>query len=280
MMSHAEKTSIILLLVLWGAPVFAQSESEPGSITSVNTLGMHFVFIPAGSFLMGSPEQNADSREKPQHTVRISRDFSVSQYEVTQADWLAVMGEDPFVRDRSNPYYRLPGMAARITHPEHPVTVSWQDAMEFIGKLNQRENNTHYRLPTEAEWEYMARAGTTSRYFFGDAPSLLREYAWYGENFVSGGTHPVGQKKPNPWGLYDIYGNAWEWVSDFYSTSYYSSGPELNPRGPETGDMRVVRGGSWHSTADGRHSAWRKPYPSDYRGISIGFRLVRDLPEE
>nr|WP_275935302.1 SUMF1/EgtB/PvdO family nonheme iron enzyme [Entomohabitans teleogrylli] len=147
--------------------------------------------------------------------------FFMGQFEVTQADWLAVMGEKPYVRDRSNPYYLLPGMTERITHPDHPATVSWQDAMKFIEKLNQREGTTGYRLLTEAEWEYAARAGSTTRYFFGDDASALDNYAWYGENFVSGGTHPVGMKKPNPWGLYDIYGNAWEWVSDYYSTRYY-----------------------------------------------------------
>ncbi|MCL6349974.1 formylglycine-generating enzyme family protein [Pectobacterium polaris] len=242
--------------------------------TYTNSLGMRFVAIPAGNYLMGSAESEADSREKPQHKVTISRSFLIGQFEVTQADWLAVMGEDAFARDRSNPYYRLPGMAARITHPNHPATVSWQDAMEFIAKLNQREGENSYRLPTEAEWEYVARAGTASRYFFGNDATLLNDYAWNGGDFVSGGTHPVGMKKPNQWGVYDIYGNAWEWVSDYYSNDYYSQSPVIDPQGPDHGSSRVVRGGSWHSTADGWHSAWRKPYSEDYRGISIGFRLV------
>ena len=229
---------------------------------------------------MGSSDAAADSREKPQHLVTFSDDLFMGQFEVTQADWLAVMGENPYVRDRSNPYYLLPGMADRITHPDHPATVSWQDAIEFIEKLNKREGTTGYRLPTEAEWEYAARAGSTTRYFFGDDASALDNYAWHGENFVTGGTHPVGTKKPNPWGLYDIYGNAWEWVSDYYSTGYYAQSPEHNPQGPGDGTERVVRGGSWHSTANGWHSAWRKPYPADYRGISIGFRVVyTDLPK-
>lgn len=245
-----------------------------------NSLGMRFVAIPAGQFMMGSSDAEADSREKPQHFVRFSHEFFIGQFEVTQADWLAVMGENPYVRDRSNPYYLLPGMAARITRPENPATVSWLDAMEFVAKLNQKEGTTGYRLPTEAEWEYAARAGSTTRYFFGDDASALEDYAWHGGNFVSGGTHPVGKKKPNPWGLYDIYGNAWEWVSDFYSNSYYAQSPEYDPQGPDSGTERVVRGGSWHSTADGWHSAWRKPYPENYRGISIGFRLIyTELPQ-
>ncbi|MBQ4761812.1 SUMF1/EgtB/PvdO family nonheme iron enzyme [Pectobacterium versatile] len=249
--------------------------------TYTNSLGMRFVAIPTGSYLMGSTESEADSREKPQHKVAISHAFLIGQFEVTQADWLAVMGEASFDRDRSNPYYRLPGMAARITHPNHPATVSWQDAMEFIAKLNQREGTNFYRLPTEAEWEYVARAGTTSRYFFGNDAILLNDYAWNGENFVSGGTHPVGTKKPNKWDVYDIYGNVWEWVSDYYSNDYYSQSSVIDPQGPDHGSSRVVRGGSWHSTADGWHSAWRKPYSEDYRGISIRFRVVlARSPEE
>lgn len=267
-------------IMLCGVPALAQSEDETSAPVTVNPLGMRFIAVPAGTFLMGSSAQGADSREKPQHSVTITRSFSIGQYEVTQAEWRMVMGEDPFARDRSNPYYRLPGMATRITHPTHPATVSWLDAMEFIAKLNQREGTNRYRLPTEAEWEYVARAGTSGTYFFGEDISLLRQYAWYDENFISGGTHPVGQKKPNPWGLYDIYGNAWEWVSDYYSSDYYRQSPGSDPSGPQTGEARVVRGGSWHNTADGWHSAWRKPYAPDYRGISIGFRLVRELSDK
>ncbi|EJC8194621.1 formylglycine-generating enzyme family protein [Cronobacter sakazakii] len=271
-----------LFLFLSGSAYAGLTEStlENNQQIYVNSLGMRFITIPAGQFLMGSSDAAADSREKPQHLVTFSDDLFMGQFEVTQADWLAVMGENPYVRDRSNPYYLLPGMADRITHPDHPATVSWQDAIEFIEKLNQREGTTGYRLPTEAEWEYAARAGSTTRYFFGDDASALDNYAWHGENFVTGGTHPVGTKKPNPWGLYDIYGNAWEWVSDYYSTGYYAQSPEHNPQGPDDGTERVVRGGSWHSTANGWHSAWRKPYPADYRGISIGFRVVyTDLPK-
>ena len=231
-----------------------------------NPLGMKFVEIPAGSYLMGSAENGADRREKPQHRETIAQSFYIGIYEVTQGDWEKLMGENPYARDRSNPYYTLPGMAARITRPNHPATVSWNDAQKFIRKLNASDQAHHYRLPSEAEWEYVARAGTSTRYFFGDSVHDLGEYAWFGGNFATGGTHPVGSKKPNPWGLYDIYGNAWEWVEDGYRPTYDS---------PPTTD-KTVRGGSWHSTADGWHSAWRKPYSTDYRGISIGFRLVME----
>ncbi|WP_024912742.1 formylglycine-generating enzyme family protein [Chania multitudinisentens] len=254
----------------------AERESQRAANTWTNSLGMRFVTIPQGTFLMGSTEADADSREKPAHSVTLSKAFYIGQFEVTQKDWEEVMGEAPYSRDRSNPFYQLPGMAKRITRPNHPATVSWQDAQAFISKLNQREGTNRYRLPTEAEWEYVARAGTTGRYFFGDDPARLADYAWYGENFATGGTHPVGKKQPNPWGVNDIYGNTWEWVNDYYSTDYYAQSPPVDPQGPSQGSQRVVRGGSWHSTADGWHSAWRKPYPEDYRGISIGFRLVRE----
>ncbi|MDO5639831.1 MAG: formylglycine-generating enzyme family protein [Neisseria sp.] len=245
------------------APPF-QTASASAATAFTNTIGMTFVEIPAGQFMMGSVEADADAREQPAYPETIARPFYIGRHEVTQADWQAVMGENPYVRDRSNPYYNLPGMAARITKPDHPATVSWHDAQEFIARLNAQDTQYRYRLPTEAEWEYVARAGTSSRYFFGDARADLGKYAWYGENFSSGGTHPVGQKLPNPWGVYDIYGNAWEWVQDAYRPDYRTA--------PTTD--KTVRGGSWHSTAGGWHSAWRKPYPADYRGISIGFRLV------
>lgn len=237
---------------------------------------MEFIAIPAGRFLMGAGNQvpGAYDTEKPQHPVTISRAFSIGKNEVTQAQWEAVMGSNPYTLDRSNPYYNVPGMKERITRPTHPATVSWLDAQEFIKRLNAKEGHNLYRLPTEAEWEYAARAGTTTAYSFGDNIGELSRYAWHGEDFAKGGTHPVGQKLPNPWGLYDVHGNAWEWVQDFYSEYYYVNSPASDPQGPASGRQHVVRGGSWHVTADSWRSTFRKGYAPDYRGISIGFRLV------
>ncbi len=234
------------------------------------------ISISAGSFLMGAGEdvKDAYSSEKPQHKVTISKPYSIGKYEVTQAEWEAVMGSNPYTLDRSNPYYNLPGMKERITRPNHPATVSWIDAQEFIKTLNAKEGHNRYRLPTEAEWEYAARAGTTTAYSFGDHIKDLDKYAWHSENFSTGGTHSVGTKLPNAWGLYDVHGNAWEWVQDFYSDSYYAKSPTIHPAGPTNGKQHVVRGGSWHVTADSWRSSFRKPYAPDYRGISIGFRLV------
>lgn len=245
-----------------------------------NSIGMEFVSIPAGHFIMGSPDNDNEARdfEKPQHEVHITNSFYIGKFEVTQEQWETVMGANPYIRERSNPYYNLPGMAERITRPHHPATVSWNDAQEFIEKLNEIEGKQSYRLPTEAEWEYAARAGTTTKYSFGDIESELDNYAWYGEGFENGGTHPVGQKQPNPWGLYDIHGNAWEWVQDWFNANYYSQSPTTDPKGPDSGIERVVRGGSWHITANSWRSAFRRDYKPDYRGISIGFRVV--LEEE
>lgn len=238
---------------------------------------MEFVRIPDGRFLMGSDERDpeATDAEKPQHEVTISKAFDLGRFEVTQAQWEAVMGSNPYTLDRSNPYYNLPGMAERITRPDHPATVSWNDAQAFLDRLNAIEGGTRYRLPTEAEWEYAARAGTTTPYSFGSEEADLDRYAWHGEDFASGGTHPVGQKEPNPWGLHDVHGNAWEWVNDVFDPTYYAASPAIDPTGPAEGSDHVVRGGSWHTTATSWRTAFRRDYDADYRGISIGFRVLR-----
>lgn len=252
-------------------------KAEAQTAADANSIGMEFVRIPAGSFLMGSPESDREARgfEKPQHEVTISKPFDFGRFEVTQAQWEAVLKQNPYARDRSNPYYNLPGMRERITRPDHPATVSWSDAQEFIEALNRLEGGDRYRLPTEAEWEYAARAGTATRYSFGDDDVDLEHHAWHGGDFATGGTHPVGLKEPNPWGLHDIHGNAWEWVQDWYDPQYYGRSPSIDPTGPATGAKRVVRGGSWHATATSWRSAFRRDYDPDYRGISIGFRLLR-----
>ena len=241
-----------------------------------NAIDMVFVQIPAGSFLMGSPDQvrDAGDNEKPQHRVTISQPFYLGKYEVTQAEWQAVMGSSSYSQKRNNDFYNLPGMASRLTGPNNPATVSWNDAQEFIRRLNEKEGHNRYRLPTEAEWEYAARAGTITAYSFGDDANELGRYAWYGEDFTSGSTHPVGRKDANPWGLHDMHGNVWEWVQDWYGEHYYADSPARDPQGPPTGAKRVVRGGSWHRSATSWRSAFRRQYDPDYRGISIGFRLA------
>jgi formylglycine-generating enzyme required for sulfatase activity len=262
--------AVLALVALASAAVAA----EPATFT--NSLGMGFVRIPAGSFQMGSGDDEHDAlpNEKPRHAVTINRPFYLALHEVTQAQWEAVMGTSAYTLSRSNPFYGLPGMAERVRRPNNPVTVSWSDAQAFIERLNQREGGGRYRLPTEAEWEYAARAGTRTAYSFGDDAGLLSRYAWHGEDFATGSMHPVGQKLPNRWGLYDMHGNVWEWVQDWYADRYPGSAPMTDPSGPATGSNKVVRGGSWHVTSGSWRSAVRKPYEPDYRGISIGFRLA------
>lgn len=246
--------SAALLLAVAG-PAQAQGR------TFVNKIGMEFTLIPAGSFIMGSDRdyQEAAKDEIPPHLVTIGQPFYMGKYEVTQRQWAKVMDTSP----------------SEYRGPDRPVeNVSWKDAQRFVRKLNEMEGANKYRLPTEAEWEYAARAGSSTRYFFADTPEKLKGYAWYEDN--TGRTRPVGQLKPNNWGLYDMYGNVWEWVQDWYNRTYYHSTVELDPQGPERGDERVVRGGSFVSDAFRCRSAYRHRFQPDNKYDYVGFRLVRE----
>ena len=222
-----------------------------------NSLGMEFMWIPPGGFLMGSPEDEEGRRvDELQHEVRISEGYWMKKYEVTQGEWESVMGANP----------------SRFSDcgPRCPVEqVSWFDAEEFIQRLNGREsgNEYRYRLPTEAEWEYAARAGTT-----GARYGELGEIAWYDENSGER-THPVGQKQANAWDLHDMLGNVWEWTGDWYGR--YPSGSVTDPQGPSTGSYRADRGGGWNYYATSVRSAYRNQYSPGSPSRYIGFRLVR-----
>jgi formylglycine-generating enzyme required for sulfatase activity len=228
------------------------------------------VWIPPGIFTMGSPTNEVDrsDNEGPQTAVAISRGFWMGKYEVTQGEYEAVMGSNP----------------SHFTgNPNRPVEqVSWDDATNYCGQLAQRERaagriliNSVYRLPTEAEWEYACRAGTTTRFSYGDDPGYtnLTNYAWYDGN--SGGTtHPVGQKLPNSWGLHDMHGNVWEWCQDWRGP--YPGGIVIDPQGPATGEYRVLRSGGWgiYGLARGCRSADRGlGYPDTWVSY-VGFRVV------
>ena len=238
---------------------WARSLGIPPEIT--NSIEMKLVLIPAGELMMGSDEsdESAYHDEKPQHRVEITEPFYLGASEVTQEQYQRVMGKDPS---------RFEG------DPQRPVeTVSWEDAVEFCWRLSEREGNT-YRLPTEAEWEYAARAGSTTNWCFGDSESQLGDYAWYGEN--SGRTtHPVARKKPNAWGLYDMHGNVWEWCRDWFDSDYYGNSPGNDPMGPSSGTDRVLRGGSWDSSARRCRSALRNYASPASVYLHLGFRVFR-----
>ena len=237
----------------------------------------NFIPIPAGVFTMGSPESEngRDDGSENQVPVELSKSFEIMSTEVTQSFYVSLMNTNPshfkskkYCRKQ---YQKFDGIELC---PNHPVeNVSWQEIQDFIAKLNQQTGGYTYRLPTEAEWEYAARAGTTTAWSFGDDPVGLGDYAWYGGN-SEGQTHPVAQKKANPWGLYDMHGNVWEWVQDNYADILLGG---RDPLQITPWPNHVVRGGGWDYAADGLRSAFRG---DGYRGNQywyFGFRLVRTL---
>ena len=217
---------------------------------------MEFVQVPAGEFLMGSESEEAFSdMVQPVTRVRISRGFWLGKYEVTQAEWQAVMGSNPSSFDECGPDCPVEG-------------VSWEDVQEFIRRLNAAVGEERYRLPTEAEWEYAARAGTSGDRYSEDLDAI----AWNRDN--SGDrTHPVGRKAPNALGLYDMLGNVFEWVGDWYGD--YPGGEVTDPQGPASGSKRVRRGGGWISYAGFCRASSRRNYSPGDRSFYLGFRLLR-----
>ncbi|MBF0529232.1 MAG: formylglycine-generating enzyme family protein [Deltaproteobacteria bacterium] len=223
-------------------------------------MGQKFVLIQPGTFTMGSPpSEEWRSSDETQHQVAISQAFYMQTTEVTQGQWKAVMGSNPskFVD----------------CGDDCPVEqVSWNDVQEFIRGLNSKEGGGRYRLPTEAEWEYAARAGSRTAFYFGESAADLVEHSWHDRN--SGDkTHRVGTKRPNAWGLYDMYGNVWEWCQDWYGN--YPSKPVTDPQGSSNGAFRVYRGGSWDLGQRSCRSAGRGRHEPGYRSYFHGFRLVR-----
>ncbi len=222
-----------------------------------------FVLIQPGTFQMGDRSGSNDkpdgsNDEKPVHTVNITKAFYLQKTEVTQGQWRAVM-------DGSPSFFRFCGSLCPVE------MVNWDEIQGFLAKLNQANPGANYRLPTEAEWEYAARAGTTGEY---GGNSVLNDMGWYEDN--SGSTpHPVAQKQADAWGLYDMHGNVCEWVQDWYSATYYGVSPTNDPTGPATGSARVFRGGPWNGSAVFARSASRSGQIPSYRYDSVGFRLAR-----
>jgi formylglycine-generating enzyme required for sulfatase activity len=245
---------------------------------STNELGMEFAMVPSGEFQMGCSEgakpNECSKDEKPRHRVQITKAFEIGKTEVTQKQWQAVMGSNP----------------SASKGDDVPVEqVTFQQVHEFLNKLNARNDGFLYRLPTEAEWEYAARAATTDQY-----AGSLHDMAWYNDGQAaargSGAfqnenspvgllvpkAHPVATKSPNAWGIYDMRGNVAEWVEDFYDGSYYSNSPAADPRGPATGDGHVVRGGSFRVYPWLTRVSLRTMFPDGYEFEDLGFRVVRE----
>lgn len=257
-----------LRLMLVVTLFFAGCQGADGKREVTNSIGMKLVLIPKGTFQMGSPPTEAGRQDdERQHEVTLTQDYYLGAFEVTQAQYQQVMDENPsyFQNDE------IQGDSGN-----HPVErVTWFDAVEFCRQLSELPEEQSagriYRLPTEAEWEYACRAGSKTAYSFGEDPKLLGDYAWYYDN-SNDQNHPVGEKKPNAWGLYDMQGNVWEWCDDWYGE--YPDGAVSDPTGPSEGSKRVSRGGKWGGGAAGCRSADRGgSYPSS-RSVNIGFRVT------
>ncbi|MFM1843040.1 MAG: hypothetical protein RLZZ490_1782, partial [Cyanobacteriota bacterium] len=225
---------------------------------------IELVDIPAGTFWMGSADDDPDAEddEKPRHQITLSA-FQIGKYPITHAQYEVVMGNNP---------------SGFVGNPNHPVEqVTWQNAQEFCQRLSQITGQ-RYRLPTEAEWEYACRAGTETHYYFGDDESELENYAWFHGN-SDGQTHPVGEKRPNAWGLYDMHGNVWEWCADSWHGSYATKPSRFKKQGNEAWVDKstknyVLRGGSWRLPPGNCRSAYRNDYLPDFQNSLLGLRVV------
>jgi formylglycine-generating enzyme required for sulfatase activity len=276
-------------------------------VTENNSIGMPLVLIPPGEFDMGStPEEvawlvernkekiNKWVAETPRHRVKITKPLYLGMHHVTQAEYEKVMGMNPSkytekqadasafkppltegdVKGRLNESKKVAGKDTS----RHPVdSVNWGEAMEFCRRLSampaERAARRVYRLPTEAEWEYACRAGTTTQWYCGGDEAGTADAAWSWNN-AGGMTHPVGEKKPNAWGLYDMHGNAYQWCADWFSADYYEHSPPSDPMGPPTGSDRVMRGGDFAWYASNCRSAMRGHMTPAGRGYTTGFRVV------
>jgi acetoin utilization deacetylase AcuC-like enzyme/formylglycine-generating enzyme required for sulfatase activity len=273
------QTSHFLLALCLLALSCRRVEQPPAAVQIVQTPGgVEMVVIPGGWFEMGN---NAAPDESPVHRVWVSS-FWMDRREVPQEQFRKYQISDPsHFKGTGQPLERINWTDAAMYCNERSLAEGLTPCYDEATWVCNFDANG-YRLPTEAEWEYACRAGTSTRYSFGDDVRLLKDYGWFAEN-AGGRTHPPGQKKPNPWGLYDMHGNVAEWCNDRYAGDYYSHSPDRDPKGPDKGNERVLRGGSWKSSADACRSTYRASDPSIndtcLAADTIGFRCVRQAPE-
>jgi formylglycine-generating enzyme required for sulfatase activity len=258
--------SVFSLLIILAPQAGVAGDKPHNRRTFTNSTSMRFMLIPAGSFMMGSPpDELGRGGDESQHRVTLTKGFYMGITEVTQGQWRQIMGNN-------SSHFRDCGADCPVEF------VSWNDCQEFIKRLNQREGGKKYRLPTEAEWEYACRAESTTAFANGSITGTgcghdpnLDVMGWYCGN--SGKKpHPVAQRKPNAFGLYDMHGNIWEWCQDWYGP--YLSGDVNDPTGPSSGSTRVLRGGGWHEDVAGCRSALRVGRSPTSSAGTMGFRLA------
>ena len=264
---------IIGTLLLFPA-ISSASESAAGTLSQGPLSGMEFASIPSGSFSMGSPSGEGRGRtEEPLHTVNI-QSFELMTTEVTQGMWEEVMGTT-VQHQRGLSTFDLSG-----TGPDYPMyLLSWRDCQEFIAKMNDLYPSYTYRLPSEAEWEYACRSGTTTRFYWGNDPANsteINQYAWYADN-SNDTTHPVAQKLPNAWGLYDMSGNVFEWCQDSWHNGYTRAPTDGSPWISQSGSFPVMRGGDYYDIAGFCRSSFRTGHDPGVRSCAVGFRLSRSV---
>lgn len=267
-MNHRRKQGITVgvalsLQLALGASVsgLQPQQSAPLAATLRNEARIEFVRVAPGEFMMGcsAGDSACGDDEKPSHLVRITRGFEMGKYEVTEAQWQAIMVSSPITTFKGD-------------GDDHAVGfIGWDSTQEFLSKLNARNDGYRYRLPTEAEWEYAARAGASGP----SAGPSLDAVAWYGQN-AAGKPERVGQKRANAWGLYDMVGNTWEWVQDWYAPKYYTAATASDPKGPTGGQYRVLRGGSAFSDAQHTRVSVRYFVGATIKTDFYGFRVVRE----
>lgn len=291
---YSMKRNTFIICLLGMILLFACNNSGEGHKEIVNSVGMKMILIPAGEFEMGAndvavfsdghdpttvkpmgfhgktkgpydlelfPTLGLDKDELPRRKVTITKAFYIGKYEVTQKQWKVVMGGNPsFFKDDNRPV----------------ENVSFNDVQKFIRKLNSMESSQSYRLPTEAQWEYAARGGSTGIYIHGNSIKGFKKYAWYFSN-SKGKTRPVGRLEPNGFGLFDVIGNVWEWCSDWYDPEYYSDSADIDPVGPSQGIFKVFRGSSWFYYSECCRVADRENTSPTYKNFYLGFRLVKTI---